>query len=372
MSTSEINQKRLISTFCELVRIDSLSFQERKIIDRLTKELEKMGYSPREIGRPARSEAGNLVVEIQGKGKTCLMVNAHVDTVSPGKGIEPIEKNGYIVPKGKTILGADNKAGVAVMLETLKVLKEKKIAHPHLLFIFTVAEEVGLSGAKSLPGKTIRADCAVVLDGGDINEIIVQAPSSDSLTAIIYGKAAHAGLRPEEGISAIKAASEAVHKMKLGRIDQETTANIGIIKGGEATNIVPDRAEIHGEARSHTPAKLKRQIARMSKILKQASKKHRTKLDLKISSIYHSFKLKPTEPIVKAAIQAVKSCGLKPVLKRTGGGSDANVFNQCGIPSVIMGVGMDQVHTTNERVKIRDMVKSAEILLQIIKELCDD
>jgi tripeptide aminopeptidase len=366
-----INQKRLVETFKELVRIDSLSFRERKVVDHLMKKLRILGYSPKEVGRPANGEAGSLIINLPGPGKG-LMVNAHVDTVAPGENIEPVEKGGYIYSKGNTVLGADNKAGVAVMLEVLRVLKENKLPHSAMQFIFTVAEEVGLSGAKSLPVKYLKADYAIVLDGGDVNEIIVQAPSSDNLTATIIGRAAHAGLRPEEGVSAIKAAAEAIHKMKLGRIDFETTANIGIIKGGEATNIIPDRTMIKGEARSHSPAKLKKQIAHMTSVLKQTCARHKARLNLEIVNIYRSFKLNRNEPIVKAAIKALHKSGIKPILKRTGGGSDANVFNLRGIPSIIMGVGMDKVHTTNERVKIRDMVKGAEILLRLIEELSND
>jgi tripeptide aminopeptidase len=370
MSISVVNKNRLINTFKQLVRIDSLSFKEGKVIKQIEKELRLLGYRSSQVGQPANGEVGSLIVNIPGPGK-CLMVNAHVDTVAPGENIQPVEKGGYIYSKGETVLGADNKAGVAVMLEVLRVIKEQKLQHPAMQFIFTVAEEVGLSGAKSLPVSAIKADYAVVLDGGDVDEIIIQAPSSDNLSATIIGRAAHAGLRPEEGVSAIKAAAEAVHRMKLGRIDFETTANIGIIKGGEATNIIPDRTMIKGEARSHRPTKLKRQIDHMTRVLKQTCARHKAKLDLKVVNIYRAFKLNQNEPIVKTAVKALKVSGIRPVLKRTGGGSDANVFNLRGIPSIIMGVGMDKVHTTAERVKIADMVKGTEILLKIIEELAN-
>lgn len=361
-----INKRRLVNTFKELVKIDSLSHKEGDVIAYLQKELRKLGLKYYQAGRPKEGEAGNLIVNIPGRGPRILL-NAHVDTVSPGKNIKPIERRGYIVSDGKTILGADNKAGVAVILEILRVLKERKLAHPSLRIIFTVAEETGLFGAKALPENVLSADFGITLDGGDINEIIYKAPSQYNVTAAVLGKAAHAGVHPEEGINAIKIASTAISKMKLGRIDRETTANIGVIKGGRATNIIPEEVELKGEARSHDPGKLKRQIAHMKKALLQACSKNKAKLRIKTELVYRSFEIKKAEEVLKLAVSAVKKAGIKPILKQTGGGSDANIFNAAGVPTVIMGVGADRVHTTSERIAIQDMVKGAEIVLRILK-----
>src|SRR3989338_11179715 len=236
-----INKRRLVRTFKRLVRIDSLSLHEGKMVRYLKKELRSIGIRSFEMGKVRGGEVGNLIAFLPGKGLSHprIMLNAHVDTVSPGKKIKPFEKSGYIYSDGSTILGADNKAGVTAILEILRVIKEKKLAHPPLRFIFTVAEEIGLLGAKALPEKVLNAEIGLTLGGGDIDQIIVKAPSQYNLSATIIGRAAHAGIHPEEGINAIRVASEAIAKMKLGRIDKETTSNIGVIKGGTATNIIP-------------------------------------------------------------------------------------------------------------------------------------
>ncbi|MDI6731953.1 MAG: M20/M25/M40 family metallo-hydrolase [Candidatus Margulisbacteria bacterium] len=365
-----INPKRLINTFKKLVRIDSLSLKEGKIIGFINKELKKMGLKPRITGRPNGGECGSLIVDLPGRG--CkgprILLNAHVDTVSPGNAVQLVDRKGFIRSNGKTILGADNKAGVAAILEILKVLKESKLSHPPLQIVFTVAEEIGLIGVKALDKKGLKADFAVVLDGGDIDKIIYKAPSQINISAKIIGRAAHAGIHPEDGIHAIKAASEAVAKMKLGRIDSETTTNIGIIQGGTATNIIPDEVELKGEARSHSKQKLHRQIRCMRRILEKTAAKRKAKAVIAAQEMYNAFEINRSNYILQVALRAVKQAGITPVIEQTGGGSDANIFNARGIPSIIMGVGADRVHTTNERIKKRDLIKGTEIILNLLKE----
>lgn len=363
-----INKKRLVNTFKKLVKLDSLSLKEGKVVMFLEKELDKLGSKHYQAGRPKDGEAGNLIVEVPGKGPTMLL-NAHLDTVSPGEHIRLIEKKGCLYSNGKTVLGADNKAGVAALLEILRVLKERKIKHPNLLVIFTVAEEMGLRGARALPKKLLSADFGIALDGGDIDEIIYKAPSQNNFTATIYGKAAHAGIHPEKGINAITVASHAIARMKQGRIDRETTANIGVIKGGQATNIIPDRVELKGEARSHSLKKLGKQIKHMENILRRASARFGAGLDIKIEEVYHSFEVNPSARILKLAVGSLKKAGVQPVVKQTGGGSDANIFNAVGIPTIIMGVGADRVHTTEERIMVKDLVKGTEIVFNLIKNV---
>ncbi|MEE8638537.1 MAG: M20/M25/M40 family metallo-hydrolase [Candidatus Margulisiibacteriota bacterium] len=364
-----INKRRLIGTFKKLVRTDSLSLKEGKVVGFLQKELRALRLRYYEAGRVRGGEVGNLIVEIPGREikKPRILLNAHLDTVSPGKKIKPIERRGYITSTGMTVLGADNKAGVAVILEILRILKEKKLPHPPIRVIFTVAEEIGLLGAKALPERLFLADFGITLDGGDVDAIIYKAPSQYNLVATVFGRAAHAGIHPEEGINAIKVASIAISKMKLGRIDKETTSNIGLIKGGKATNIIPDEVELKGEARSHNFKKLKRQVEHMEKILLNTSSKFKARLKLKVEQVYRSFEIKKGERILRLAMAAAKKTGLKPVLKQTGGGSDANIFNAAGIPTVIMGVGADRVHTTSERIAIQDMIMGAESILNLLE-----
>jgi tripeptide aminopeptidase len=365
-----INKNRLIRTFKELVRIDSPPLKERAAFNYVKKQLRSMGITSRETGRPRGGEVGSLIAYLAGKGNNrhCIMLNAHIDTVAPGHNIRPITRGGYIQTNGSTILGADNKAGVAAILEVLRSIKQEKLDHPPLLLIFTVAEEIGLVGAKVLPDQVMKADFGLTLDGGDIDTIINQAPSQYNLTARIIGKAAHAGIHPEQGVNAIKVASEAIAKMRLGRIDSETTANIGVIAGGTATNIIPEEVELKGEARSHNMKKLDRQVAHMEKTLLAACHKYKARVKLKVERVYRSFSINRKSRLMELVISGMKKNGLKPVIKKTGGGSDANIFNEWGIPTLILGVGADHVHTNRERIRIDDLVAGTETVMNILKE----
>jgi len=364
-----INKKRLIASFKQLVRIDSISLREGKVIDYLEKRLKSLGIKSRRIGKVIRGETGNLAAFLPGEKlhSPCILLNAHVDTVAPGRNIKPVEKNGFITSNGETILGADNKAGVAAILEIIETLKEKKLDHPPLRVIFTVGEEIGLVGAKALPREEMRADFALVLDGGDINIVVNKAPSQYNLAAVVIGKAAHAGIHPEEGINAIKTASEAIARMRLGRIDKETTANIGIISGGKATNIIPEEVEVKGEARSHNRKKLEKQIKHMKSRLAQSCARHGAGLKLDITKTYKAFDIDPDSPLLALTVSAMKEMGINPLIMPTGGGSDANVFNEKGIPAIILGVGADHVHTKNERLNRVEFIKGTEMVLNIIR-----
>ena len=367
-----INKKRLISRFIRYVKIDSLSKQEGRFAAQIKKELKALGLACVEdtAGKKLGGEAGNLFISLKANIKNVprILFNAHIDTVVPGTGIKPKIRKGIVTSDGRTILGADNKAGVAVIMEVLKIIKERKLQHGDIDILFTVAEEIGLSGSKFVDKKFLKADLGYVLDGGDVDEIINKAPSQDSIEVKISGRAAHAGVHPEKGINAIKVASEAIAKMKLGRIDYETTANIGIISGGVATNIVPESVTIKGEARSHNAAKLKNQIAHMIKVLRKACKEHGAKLSCEVKQAYRAFEVPALHKAMIIARSAAEGVGIKPKVKATGGGSDANIFRSFGLPCLIIGVGADRVHTKKERIAVKDMVKGAEFVLEIIKE----
>ena len=363
-----INKRRLVNTFIKLVKIDSLSLREKKAVSYLKSELNKLGLKSYYAGKVEGGNAQNLVVDIPGRGPRVLL-NAHVDTVSPGIGIRPVKKNGFIIPGGQTVLGADNKAGVAAILEIIRLIQAKKISHPTLRVLFTVAEEIGLLGAVAMPRKLLSARYGIVLDGGDINEILNRAPTQYSLSATVFGRAAHAGIHPEQGVNAIQAASRAIAKMRLGRIDAETTANIGVIKGGRATNIIPDKVELKGEARSHNLDKLRRQVDQMEGVLVRTCAKFGAKARVEIRQAYTAFEINENSTLVKLAAAAIKSLGIKPVIKKTGGGSDANIFNAAGVQTIIMGVGADQVHTLSERLAIADLIKGTEIIVQLLEGL---
>jgi len=367
-----INQDRLVSTFMELVQIDSPSGQEEKIARHLMAELKSLGLTVE------RDTTGNVIGRLAGDGPPILL-SAHVDTVGPGLGVKPVISNGVITSDGTTILGGDDKSGVAVILEVLRVLVEQDLPPtkrcpepvegliPLLEVALTVSEEVGLIGAKGLDLTNLRAKEGIVLDsGGEIGTIVVAAPSQYKLRAVVHGKAAHAGAEPEKGINAIVVAAEAIAAMPLGRIDEETTANIGRIQGGTATNIVPDRVEMAGEARSHDEGKLEAQVQAMTEALRAAAGRHGATVEIDVERSYSAFKLSEEDGIVQRAMAAAKTLGLTPALVPSGGGSDANVFNAGGITTINISAGMDKVHTTEERIVVDDLVKCAEFLLAIL------
>jgi len=356
-----INRDRLVSTFLEFVQIDSPSGQEEEIARCLMAALKSLDLLV------VRDKTGNVIGRLAGEGQPILL-SAHMDTVRPGRGVKPFIKDGIVTSDGTTILGADDKSGVAVILEVLRVLVEQDLPHPPLEVALTVSEEKGLKGAKELDLTTLRAQEGIVLDsGGEIDTIVVSAPSQEKIRAVVHGKAAHAGVEPEKGINAIVVAAEAVAAMPLGRIDEETTANIGRIQGGTATNIVPNRAEIAGEARSHDERKLEAQVQAMTEALKKAASQHRATVEIDVKRSYSTFKLSEEDGIVRRAVAAARTLGLTPALVPSGGGSDANVFNAGGIATINISAGMAKVHTTEERIAVADMVKCAEFLLAILE-----
>ncbi|MFH2033437.1 MAG: M20/M25/M40 family metallo-hydrolase, partial [Candidatus Margulisiibacteriota bacterium] len=270
-------------------------------------------------------------------------------------------------------LGADDKAGVAVTMELLSILIKGDNDHCRLLcgdllIVLTVREETGLHGARAMDKRMLKADFGFALDGGSVDVILNAAPTQVNLQAEIVGRAAHAGTHPEDGINAIKVASEAIAGMKLGRIDHETTANIGIIKGGIATNIVPEKVKIKGEARSHDRKKLKNQIVHMQTMLKKACAKNRAKLYIEIKEAYSSFRISKNDKVLQLVSASLKKLKLRPEVKPSGGGSDANIFNARGIKTLILGVGGHNLHSPKEHLNIKEMELALKLLMEVITE----
>ncbi|HHY14621.1 MAG TPA: M20/M25/M40 family metallo-hydrolase [Firmicutes bacterium] len=365
-----INQKRLVDEFLELVQIDSATKDERKIADALLAKLSALGISAAEddTAQKIGGTAGNILAVLDGgKDSPPLLFCAHMDRVEPGLGIKPQIKDGIISSDGTTILAADDVAGIVAILEALRVVKEQKIPHGRLEILFTVAEEGGLFGAKSLDPAKLQAKAGYFMDsGGPVGTIVVQAPAQKNITATIHGKAAHAGVAPENGISAIVVTAQAITKMNLGRIDHETTANIGIIRGGEATNIVPDRVTLHGEARSRDSGKLDKQINHLSEAIRRTCTDYGITAEIEIGDSYSAFSLDQNDHVVKLACHAAQAMDLEPRLESTGGGSDANIINGYGIPSVVLGMGYEHVHTTAETMPIDQLVAAAAFVVSII------
>ena len=367
-----VSRRRLVLRFTDLVRIGSISKNEKQAGEFVRKQLAAMGIKSRADGSGARigGNCGNIFASIKGSVKNApkILLNAHIDTVTHEGKVKPLVRGGVIKSDGATILGADCKASVAAILEAVAVMRKKNIPHGDIGLLFTVAEEIGIYGAKYCDPGFLRSDYGFVFDGGDVDQIINRAPSQVSFEADIKGRAAHAGTHPENGINAIKVASEAIAKIRIGRIDQETTSNIGMITGGAARNIVPESVHIKGEARSRSKAKLKRQMRHITDVLTRTCKKHKASLRLKVEPSYNLFEVKEGSKLIETAKAAICNIGLTPKIAVTGGGSDANIFNQRGLPCVIMGVGFHNIHTSKEFIRVDDLVKGAELVLSLIIE----
>ncbi|NLT96530.1 MAG: M20/M25/M40 family metallo-hydrolase [Clostridia bacterium] len=366
-----VNEKRIIEEFMELVRINSETRNERQIADCLKKKLESLGLEVYEddAGSKIGGNAGNLIAFLPGntKGKTVLF-SAHMDTVKPGNNVEPVLADGIIKSQGDTILGADDKAGICAILEMLRVIKEEQVDHGPIQILFTVSEEGGLFGAKNLDPELIKAQLAYVLDcSGPAGHLIVEAPAQNQVEVIVSGKAAHAGIAPEEGVNAIQIAARAIARMKLGRIDEETTANIGIIQGGKATNIIPDKVWLEGEARSLKREKLEKQCQHMKECFLRAVEELGGSVEVKIEPNYPEIRLAHDAEVISIAKKAAERLKFPIVLEKTGGGSDANILNGYDIPTLNIGIGMEKVHTTEEFITVENLVNNARYLVEMVK-----
>lgn len=371
---TEVNKERLINEFIELVQVDSETKHEAEIARVLKDKFTQLGLDVKEDASMEETGhgAGNLICTLKGDNPDAepIYFTSHMDTVVPGKGIKPSIKDGYISSDGSTILGADDKAGIAAMLEAIRTLKENNIHHGDIQFIITVGEESGLVGAKALDVSLIKAKYGYALDSnGKVGEIVVAAPTQAKLWTIMKGKTAHAGLAPEKGVSAITLAAKAIAKMPLGRIDEETTANIGRFEGGKQTNIVADHVEILAEARSLDPDKMDRQVQKMKEAFEQTAESFGGSADVTVKLMYPGFKQQAGDHLVKVARKAVKSIGRESKLVKSGGGSDANIIAGHGIPTVNLAVGYEEIHTTNEKMPVEELVKITELVTEIIKEV---
>ncbi|GAF12047.1 peptidase T [Bacillus sp. JCM 19046] len=363
---------RLVEEFIELVQVSSETKHEAEIAELLTQKFTELGLEVQEDDAKEKTGhgAGNLICTLPAtkEGLDPIYFTSHMDTVVPGNQIKPIIEAGYIKTDGTTILGADDKAGIAAMLEAIKVLKEEQIDHGQVQFVITVGEESGLVGAKALEKESVKAVYGYALDSdGEVGGMITAAPSQAKLIAKIFGKTAHAGVEPEKGISAISVASKAISKMPLGRIDNETTANIGRFEGGTQTNIVCDYVEITAEARSLVKEKLDRQVAAMTKGFELAAEEMGTSCEVEVRHAYPGYKESDQAQVVQVAKRAIESCGLKTSIKSSGGGSDANVISGFGIPTINLSVGYEKIHTTDERISIDSLEKVATVVVAIIK-----
>lgn len=374
-----IKQDRLTDYTMDLITIDSPSKQEKEVAMKLKYDMEQIGAqcSFDSADEKVGGNVGNLTVKVKGNTDAPpFFFSSHMDTVSPGIGIKPHIKEGIMRSDGTTILGSDDKSGVAIIVEVIKSLKENNIPHGDIEVAFTICEEIGLLGAKYYDINNISAKHGIVLDSSTPDRLVLRCPSAEELNFTVHGIEAHAGLCPQDGISAIKVASDAISTMTFGRIDHETTSNIGIIKGGIATNIVTGKVEVVGEVRSHDEQKLKSQVYHMTECFTNSAKKHKlvlngkqleAKIDVRTERSYDRMDVGDDSFITKLVLKAVQNLGHKVKLHTTGGGCDANYFNKFGLSCANLGTGMYELHTVNEYLILEEQQRCAKIMLETVK-----
>lgn len=375
-----INQERLKNLLIELIKIDSLSRQERDVAMRLKREMESLGAAVfiDDAGEKVGGNVGNLIAHFPGTVATAtpLLLSAHMDTVVPGEGIVPILDGDILRTDGRTVLGGDDKSGVAIICEVLRVIRDNHLPCGDIDVVFTICEEAGLIGAKCLDVSRLRARTGLVLDSDSVGYLFTRAPAANRLEFRVHGLEAHAGVCPEKGINAIQVAAEGIAQMRLGRIDDETTANLGVVEGGMAVNIVPNQVILRGEARSHSQEKLERQTEHMKRCLEDAAARHvleldgkiqRARIEAKVDRDYDRMDVPDSAPIVRLVHAAARNLKLELKTLATGGGCDANVLNQRGLVVANLSTGMREIHTVNEWLDLKDLNLSAGIVLEIVR-----
>lgn len=364
-----VNRERIKETFINLAKINSPTFNEHQIIDHIKAELLSLKC---QVHLQNYGKSINLIAYKKGNIDDIppIILNAHTDTVEPTEDINIEITKDKIKSDGHTILGSDDKSGIAQIIEALRVIDEMKYKHGDIEIVLTSAEEKGLIGAKCLDISMLKGRHALVLDcSGSVGNIIIGAPTHLTYTMKIHGKSAHAGIEPEKGINAIRVASEIISSIPDGRLDEMTTANIGIIQGGSATNIVPQEVTIKGEIRSHKRDTLDANWQLISDKAEEISKVNGARLELIKEIEYESFKIDERDSFLMLIQESFKRCGLKPVLTITGGGSDANIFNKKGIKAVNISNGMQAVHSHDEFILTDDLIKGAEIVVAVITQM---
>ena len=339
--------------------------------DYLKVELENLGLEVYEdkVGEECSGDSGNVIGLLKGKGPL-IMFSAHMDTVGPCENVVPIVEADRIKSSGDTVLGGDDKAGIAAILEMLYVIKENNLPHPDILVIFSIAEEIRLQGAKSVDLSKYDIKYGFVLDSsGKPGTIVNQAPYHNAIDITFIGKPAHAGIEPENGINAFYVASKAISKMKVGRIDSETTFNPGIVRGGNATNIVMEKMELNCEARSYKEGKLEEVVADIKKICIETAEEMGAKVEFDIRREYNGFYFEDECEVMQIAKTAAEKTGLSFSTHKLGGGSDANIYNEKGITTINLGIGMTKIHSKDEYITIKDLVDNARFITAIAKEI---
>jgi len=360
---------RLHERFVRYCEIRSPTGEEREIADTLAAELRAMGLEVSEDdgAEAAEAGAGNLLARSAGSGEGWLMFCAHIDTVPHRGQVEVVEDEGAFRSRGETILGADNKAAVAVFMELVARHAEQP-GPVGIELLLTVAEEQGLRGAKAFDTSQLRSNAGFVLDhAGPVGEVIVSTPTQQKILADFIGVEAHAGIKPEEGSSAIAAAAAAISRMELGRLDQSTTANVGLIGGGTSGNVVPGHCAIHAEARSLDPERAAEVAGKIADACAWGASEHGCDVDVRIEELFRGYQVSTDSFALGLAEEGLRAAGMEPQRVAIGGGSDANVFRREGFDSILLSNGTDAVHTADEMVPAQSLDKMLEVCERILK-----
>lgn len=367
-----IQTDRLVHCFKKLVEIDSISFKERAMAEALKKDFAQADVLLREdqANESYGSEVGNLYGYLPGSnGEDPLLFSCHMDTVEPGIGKKAIvHADGKITSDGKTILGADDLAGMSALLEALHILQKNHLPHRPIEILLPFAEEAYVKGSRFFDFSKLKAKEGYILDlSAPIGTASLQEPTLITFTISVYGKAAHAGFAPEKGIHAIAAAAEIIRRLPCGRMDEETVSNIGMIHGGIGTNIVPEKVVMKGELRSYSHDKAMQWMEKIRRIALEGAALYKASVDVSSQIELTAYQIDPAEPIVRHFEEACRKEGIKPELTRTFGGSDANSLNRAGKKAIVLASAMYACHTRNEYTTIEDMKKVTAVILRLMR-----
>jgi tripeptide aminopeptidase len=362
----------VVGLFTELAAIPSPPGSEREVADRVVAYLQDLGLEVSEDDAGARigANTGNLLARLapsSTNGGTPIFLCAHLDTVQPTGPLEPVVEDGIIRNAGGTILGADNKSAVAAMLEAVRLILSENRPHAGIELLFTPKEEVGLQGAKAFDSDRLVAGVGFVFDhAAPIGEVMLGAPHARALEVTMRGRAAHAGMAPEEGRSAIAAAARAITDFRLGRLDDETTASVGLIQGGTAKNIVPDRCSFSIDVRSHDERKLADLVQEMLETITFAAALEQCEAETTVDESYRGYRFARGDLPVRMACAALEREGFEPRLALGGGGADANIFNERGRPCANLANGMTAIHTPDEHIAVADLERMVDVTLALV------
>jgi tripeptide aminopeptidase len=375
-----IDRQRVVQEFLALAATASVSRRESAIAKRLVSTLEAMGATVEidDAGPKAKSDSGNVLARFPGTAADAppFLLCAHMDTVVSGETVRPVLTGDVVRTDGTSVLGGDDKSGIVAILEAVRVVRAARIPHGPIEVLFTICEELGLLGAKHFDIGRLTARTGLVLDCDGVQELITRAPAANTIDVTVHGLEAHAGIAPEQGISAIQVAAEAIAGMRLGRVDDETTANFGVVTGGLAINIIPNQVRLHGETRSLSVEKLDRQTAHMRERFEHAAANHRltiggqeraARVDVRVRRDYERLAIADDARVVRLVRDASSRIGGAFRTRGTGGGSDANVFGARGLEVANLGCGMRQIHTVDEWIDVKDIFTTSHLLIEVLR-----